>query len=235
MGADAAGAALASHLAQLGVDLTGLRQIPGARTAEYAAALEPDGALRLGLADMAIFDQFSPADAQAALARPCGWIFADCNLPAECLRLLAAPAAARPKLAVDAVSASKVARLPSSGVDLLLLNMQEAAALSGEAMAPAAAARALQARGFPRLVMTLGAAGALIADGQALRLMPAAPADVRDATGAGDALIAATLWRLIAGDDLATAAAVGMRAAALTLASFDSVRADLPQALAGEG
>jgi pseudouridine kinase len=66
----------------------------------------------------------------------------------------------------------------------------------------------------------------------------AAPAaDVVDVTGAGDALIAATLLRIVGGHALEDALRAGLHAAALTTEVGGSVRRDLSEALlqAAEG
>jgi pseudouridine kinase len=55
------------------------------------------------------------------------------------------------------------------------------------------------------------------------RIVPALPAEVVDVTGAGDAAVAGTLYGLLRGHDLATAARYGQAAAALTLACEQSV------------
>ena len=235
IGADAAGAALRDHLAELGVDAAGLRIHPGASSAEYAAVLDSCGDLAIGLAAMEIFDHFTIADASAALARQPRWIFADCNLPAPVLRhLIAACRASDQKLAVDAVSAPKVLRLPGdcAGLDLLFLNRDEAAALLGAHLPPPEAAATLRARGIANVVLTLGAGGLVVATAAGVERLPVVPARIADATGAGDASIGTILSRLLAGDALADAARAGAHAAALTIAWPGSVRPDLARALA---
>jgi pseudouridine kinase len=58
-------------------------------------------------------------------------------------------------------------------------------------------------------------------------MRPAAASSPLDSTGAGDALVAGTLAGLVAGRDLAEAAATGTVLAALTLESEHTVRPDL--------
>ena len=53
--------------------------------------------------------------------------------------------------------------------------------------------------------------------------IPVRPVDAVDVTGAGDALIAATLLRLCAGDELGAAVRFGVEAAARTVASLATV------------
>ena len=103
-----------------------------------------------------------------------------------------------------------------------------------ESCSPAELALALVGRGAAGVVVTLGAAGVVIADPQGVRSLPARPATVVDVTGAGDALVAGTLSGLVAGAVLADAVRIGIAAAAFTVAGPASVRADLQQLLSRE-
>jgi pseudouridine kinase len=239
-GDDDTGRALLADLRNLGVDTSATLLVPGRATAEYVAILEPDGRLRLGLADMSVLDLLTPAalDRAAAQLAAASWVFADCNLPAVTLAVLRTRRRGGGfRLAVDAVSTPKVARLGGdlAGIDLLFLNLDEARALTGRPTADAATAAAgLVAAGVGAVVLTLGAAGALVVDGDGgAATVAALPAHQVDATGAGDALIAATLAELADGPAVAVAeaAATGMVAAALTIESDASVRPDLGRAL----
>lgn len=244
IGDDAAGHALRAHLGRAGVDTRALAIRTRHRTAEYVAVLGPDGELALGLADMAILDTISPGDIERAATAldNAAWVFADCNLSAAVLQaLVARRAGAGFRLAVDAVSSPKAMRLqPILGsIDLLFLNVAEAAALLGTDpdRDPLALAALLQSRAGGAVVLTRGAGGLVTAaPGDATPIALAAlPATVRDVTGAGDALIAGTLSRLVGSADpsadlsanLGAACAIGMLAACLTIESGDSVRADL--------
>jgi ribokinase len=110
-----------------------------------------------------------------------------------------------------------------AGTGLLLPNVDEAAALSGEGD-PERAARALAGR-VPEVVVTLGAAGALWTDGASLCRVPAGPANgsgeggggsggVVDTTGAGDAFTAGFLAARCAGAAPEDALVAGCRLAA---------------------
>ena len=119
-----------------------------------------------------------------------------------------------------------------SGIGLLLLNLDEARAfLDHSDASPEAAAAALLERGAERIVLTLGDKGLVAADGAGIRRIGSLSAQIVDATGAGDALIAATLVGLMGGHDLHEAARLGTAAAALTVESGASVRPDLSLAL----
>ena len=97
------------------------------------------------------------------------------------------------------------------GVDLLLPNLDEALALTGQAD-PVAAARALSAHCGCRVALKLGAAGALLAEhGTLLGPVPAPAVVPLDSTGAGDAFAGGLLAALLAGGSLSAAAAAGCR------------------------
>jgi pseudouridine kinase len=231
VGDDEDGHALIRDLRRLGVDAARVAVASDRPTAGYVAVLGPDGDLVMGIADMAIFGHLTPAALERAwpALAAANWVFADCNLPPETLAdLLERRRGARFRLALDAVSVAKAARLPAdlAGIDLLFCNRDEAAAVLGAAStatAPEQLVAGLQARGAAAAVVTLGAAGLCFGDAGAPRRLPAVPARPVDVTGAGDALIAATLHRLLNGRDLDAALAAGAALAALTIATEASV------------
>jgi pseudouridine kinase len=235
-GDDDDGRALLRELERDGVDARGVRAVRGAATAQYVAVIDPRGALVLEIADMTIFARFGPDDlarAWPSMAQA-AWIVADTNLRPDVIEALAQRrSGAGYGLALDAVSVPKAASLPAQlgGVDVLFLNEAEAATyLAVHGTVPegsAARALAVRARGAGAVVLTRGAADVLVArDG--ITAIPAFPArTIVDVTGAGDALLAATIARLLAGDDLVAAVRSGARAAALTIETDATVRADL--------
>ncbi|WP_019548390.1 ribokinase [Streptomyces sulphureus] len=109
--------------------------------------------------------------------------------------------------------------------DPLVVNEHEARRLLGddapEGMdgGPEVWARALSARGPRSVVVTLGAEGALVWDGEAVTV-PSPEVAAVDTTGAGDAFTGALGWRLGLGDTLVEAVGYAVRvgAAAVTKA-----------------
>jgi len=247
VGDDAAGDAVAAGLHALGIDTRALFRHEGRPTASYTALLSPSGDLVVALADMGLYDAIDADAIDRALpvlaAYPL-W-FADANLSGPALARIAAARPGGGFLAADAVSVPKAGRLASllPRLDLLFLNRDEAAHLAGLGIegegGAERAARALLGRGAGAVVLSLGPDGALVADAAGLARVPAAPASVRDVTGAGDALIAGTLFGLARGRPLRAAVALGTAAAALALESEESVPATLDEARllarAGEG
>ena len=96
---------------------------------------------------------------------------------------------------------------------VLTPNGTEASQLSGEDD-PEAAARALTARTGAPVVVTVGAHGALLADGDALERIPAPAVEAVDTTGAGDAFNGALACALAGGAELADAVREAVEVAA---------------------
>jgi len=236
VGNDALGAALLDELRAAGVNVDLVKIVEGSSD-EYAAILER-GELALGAADMRAIESFSLRELDRCwetVARS-EWLFVDCNVSAEILRACVARASiARYKLAVGAVSEPKAQRLPPrlDPIDTLFINEGEACAYLGaeDSAPPEELAAALLERGARCVVLTGGGRGLICGDRASLRHVPANQVARVSATGAGDALVAGTLWRLIAGDSLHDAARTGAELAALTLQTDRSVRADLSPAL----
>jgi ribokinase len=110
-------------------------------------------------------------------------------------------------------------RMPTSlaGIHALILNEREAARLTGEPDAPSAAAR-LASLGTTAIV-TRGATGAIAVEPDRSPVaVPALPADVADATGAGDLFAAAYVWADLAGLPLEERIRLATAYASLSLA-----------------
>ena len=205
-----------------GVTLLGVRR-PGAAASTYAAVLDADGELRLGLAATDVVETLTAAEVDARLegrlaGRPGAWLV-DANLSASCLAELAERA--REPFAAMAVSPQKAPRLADLAhrVDCLFCNRREAVALTGtDVDAPLdALARALRERGWRRAVLTDGPAPLIVVepDGTTVLDVPVVPGDGPGVNGAGDALAGATLVHWLAGAPLAEAVArAGLPAAA---------------------
>jgi pseudouridine kinase len=229
VGREAFGAQLIAATAAAGVDAEGVMRAAGA-TGSYSAVLAANGELILGVAAMAILERLTPRRLAAERARLAGadLIVADSNLPLDTLDwLIDFAAEGGLRLALEAVSVPKggrLRRLLAAGRPLFALfcNRDEAAALTGRPELQAAAHR-LHERGVRHVGIGLGRRGMFVSDGARQRVVPALPARVVDVTGAGDGAVAGTLYGLLCGHDLATAAGYGQAAAALTLASDQSV------------
>jgi sugar/nucleoside kinase (ribokinase family) len=204
VGDDAAGRAALDALAAEGVEL---RVAADAErpTGTCVVLVEPGGE-RSMLPDRGANSALAPAPLPdgAAHLHVAGYALLDRGARPAALAAIAEARAERVPVSVDPASAAPIAAVGArnflgwmEGVDLLLPNALEAAALTGLAD-PAAAARALA--GHAReVVVTLGAKGALWSDGRTVLHAPATAADALDSTGAGDAFTAGHLAARLAG------------------------------------
>jgi pseudouridine kinase len=231
VGDDESGRAITRHLAGDGVDVSAMSLSAQRPTAEYVAILEPGNDLALGIADMAIFDELTPDRIAPALAGlgDADWVLFDCNLPQPTIEWLVAERGRQSfRIACDTVSTIKATKLVNAlpGIDLVFTNSDEARAIKVshlESGDDAAHAERLYATGAKVIVLTQGAAGLIICDGDGVRHQRALPAKPVDVTGAGDALVAGTLNALHRGASIDDAARDGVLLATLTIESPFSV------------
>ncbi|TAG25638.1 MAG: pseudouridine-5-phosphate glycosidase [Burkholderiales bacterium] len=230
VGRDAAAEAVLAPLRALGVDTRACLVAESGNTGSYTAVLDAQGQLVMGMADMALTEMLTP-DLLAPLLSaqsPKLWM-ADMNLPASSLAWLAQRTLGA-RLVMLAVSEPKMDRLPSDlrGVDTLVLNRGELAAIGFSENDMGSAFAKLHAAGLQRLVVTLGEQGvACVEVGEVTHIKPELPANlqVADVSGAGDAFCAglcASYLRYPA-DALAQHAKRAMRLALLTVQSAQTV------------
>ncbi len=225
VGNDGHGRQVMEHAAETGIDASLFTVSTARRTASYTAILENTGELVIGLADMDIYDELTPALLEPALPRLREhklW-FVESNVPGATIAWLLEQAGPIP-VAADAISIAKSRRLAPllSRLHLLFCNLSQAVIIAGmdDPRPPLPeAARALRAAGARSGVVSAGARGIAVWSENDLQAFPALPARTRDVTGAGDALVAGTLFGLSAGRPLAEAARLGLAAAAITVES----------------
>jgi ribokinase len=195
VGDDLFGRATLDNFASFGIDTTHVKVVPDAPTGVAPIFVEPDGQNRIIVVKGAN-DRLTPADVDAAAAalRNVDVIILQFEIPlptiyhairfarAQSIRCIVNPAPA---------IAAELAEL--TGADLFIPNESEAEQLTGQPVRSdadaAACATALLARGFRRVVITLGARGSLVADATGHTHVPAFPVTSIDTTGAGDAFI----------------------------------------------
>jgi pseudouridine kinase len=224
-------------------------------TGSYTAVLDADGELLLAVADMTATDDLRPEHLQSAreLIAHAALLVLDGNLPAPTTaHLLDLAGSADLRVILDPVSVPKAARLapllsPERPLFALTPNRDELRALTGEDAAGedsdsalARTALRLHDRGVRHVWIRLGPSGSLLSTrgpgerAAAVHQLAADPAEVQDVTGAGDAMLAAFAYALLAGHPPLEAARHGHAAAALTLASTHTVRPDLTERLLAE-
>lgn len=223
------GANQAAALARLGVS-TALASAVGD---------DPDGALSLTALDGVDVTAVRTVDAPTGLAfitveengentivvvsganryvqppRSCRALVVQLEIPMD---VVAASVAAADGLVV--LNAAPATTLPADllgGVDVLVVNESEALVVADRATVTEALT-ALVPRVRGGVVVTLGAAGCLVATGSDRVAVPSPSVTAVDSVGAGDAFVAALTWQLLVGATLVDAAAVACTAGALSV------------------
>jgi ribokinase len=195
VGKDLFGEATVRNFNSFGVDTTHVKIVEGAPTGVAPIFVEPGGQNRIIVVKGAN-DRLMPADVDAAAAElsrvhtiimqfevPLATIYHTVRFArAHNIRCIVNPAPAVPASLGDLV-----------GADYFIPNETEAELITGLPVQTieqaAACAVSLLEKGFRRVVITLGARGALLADATGHVHIPPFPVTAVDTTGAGDAFI----------------------------------------------
>jgi len=238
MGDDAAANWLNALAETRGIELHAYRD-PGNPTATYTALIEPDGSLLTALADMSVYDGFDFdhfEDVTDTLSAG-DWFCVDANIPETQISAVLSKVPA--KKVGFTVSKAKAPRLKSSlsELDILFTNRVELGALSGQDNEQDtdidAAMDWISREGPDHVVVSNGSkAVTVLAEGKRHHVPVSALTQVRDVTGAGDALAAGTLFKLIAGVSFIDAVEFGIRAAQKTIETQGPYRPTLASDLA---
>lgn len=220
---------LAASCGELGIDISQSPVIPGGRTSTYLFINDERGDMALAVSDMEIYRHLTPqALAQRhKLLDASQVVVIDTNIPAESIAWLAENCAA--PLFADPVSTAKAVKLkPVLGkLHTLKPNRLEAELLSGVPITGEAslnkAADALLETGLRRVFISLGAEGVFAADHSGRVQLPCLPAELVNATGCGDAFMAAIAWAYLRGTDLADTARAGLAASSIAMESRETI------------
>ncbi len=195
VGNDLFGQATVRNFGTFGVDTTHVKIVDGVPTGVAPIFVEPGGQNRIIVVKGAN-EKLTPADVDAAAAdlRTVSSIILQFEIPLETvyhtirfarshnIRCIVNPAPAVPASLTELV-----------GADYFIPNETEAELITGLPVQTteqaAACAQALLDKGFPRVVITLGARGALLADSTGHTYIPPFQVTAVDTTGAGDAFI----------------------------------------------
>ena len=224
--------------AELGIDIQDALKLPGGNSSVYLFLSNERGDMELAVSDMEICERIDAAylKEKQAILDSAKLIVADTNIPEEALVFLAEHTQA--PLFVDPVSVTKSEKLSRilGRIHTLKPNIVEAENLSGvsihdEASVKEAAQRLLET-GLKRVFISLGAKGVFAAENGNNFYCPKIPADIRNATGAGDSFMAALVYACLHGMNLEETARFASTAAAMTIESIDTVNASLsPEAI----
>ena len=238
-GDDEFGARLRAGLAAEGVGVTGLRAVPGVASGLALITVDPAGENSIAVAAGAN-GLAGGAEVAAAFAQPCDVLVLSAEIPAGVLG-----AALRRARAAGVATVLNLAPVPEGAAgllaerpDWLVVNAQEAAALAGRppdarpadevALGRDGAAALAAGLGGGQVVVTLGAAGAVLAGPSGTAAVPGFRVTAVDTVGAGDAFVGALAVALASGLDPA-AAVTAACAAGAAAATRRGAQAALPR------
>lgn len=214
---------------ELGIDISHALQISGGSTPTYLFLNDTDGDMALALSDMEICERITPAYLASNLnvLNNAQLIVADTNLPEQSLAYLAEHCTV--PIFVDPVSTAKAVKIkPILGkLHTLKPNRMEAELLSGVKITNdeslREAAQRLLDTGLRRVFISLGTDGVFAADHNEMILQPCYPAQMKNATGAGDAFMAALAWAYLEGTDLQGSACAAAAAASIAVEGSETI------------
>ena len=228
-GDDMSAQKLAASCGELGIDISHSLQIPGETTSTYLFIAGPDGDMELAVSDMDIYRHVTPAflASRSSLLGSAQLIVLDTNIPADSIAWLADNC--KVPLFADPVSTAKAEKLrPVLGkLHTLKPNRIEAELLSGVAITDEEsmnrAADVLLGTGLRRVFISLGGDGVFAADHNRRCHLPCGPVHMVNATGCGDAFMAAIAWAYLEGTDLEGTARAGMAASSIAMESEETI------------
>jgi len=195
IGDDLFGQATAQNFELAGIDTSHVRVVRGVPTGVAPIFVDASGQNRI-IVIKGANDLLAPADVDAAAAALGA---ADCivlqfEVPLDTVVHAARIARERGiRTIINPAPAIKIDLRKLAGTDYFVPNETEAEALTGFELRTetdlSTCARVLLDQGFGRVILTLGARGALLAGGDAMDLVRGFRVDTRDTTGAGDAFI----------------------------------------------
>lgn len=234
VGNDEPGRYVLQETSARGVDTGLVQKSLSEPTGSCTMAIQPDGGLFASFAAMDICERMNRDFIHNRWLQIAGSsvVFADTNLPEDSLSyLITGCRESGLTLVLDAVSTSKAKKLPLNlnGVDMLFCNADEGRALLGDSMTADAQemAQALCRRGAASTVVTDGARGIYFAREDRCMFLAPSPGEVVDTSGAGDALVAGTLYGRLMNYDSPTSLRIGLNAAGMTIGCEDTHHPEL--------
>ena len=233
VGGDSRASQVEQSCRDLGIDLSHALHVPDGRTSTYVFVGDSDGDMAIAVSDMEICKKLTPDyfASQLDLLNGATAVVVDANLPRESIAYLTEHCTV--PVFIDPVSTVKAEKLHGllGRVHTLKPNRIEAELLSGVKITDDAslhkAAKALLAQGLQRVFISLGGDGVLAAQKDEMQLVPICKAEMRNATGAGDAMMAALVWSFLSGQSLTESAASGTAAAAIAVESEETINPNM--------
>lgn len=193
VGGDLLGTEAMANLRAQGVDTSAVRVVPDAPTGTALILLEPSGENRIIVVKGAN-DRLSPADIDAAADQiaAADMVLVQFEIPLQTVyHTVRLAKTHRVACLVNPAPALAADLTALASADYLILNETEAETMAGlgPGTDPQQCIDALLARGVRRVVLTVGAKGAVLASREQRVHLPGFPVSAVDTTGAGDAFI----------------------------------------------
>lgn len=228
-GDDSIALSLRDDCRRVGMTVDPILEVAGARSNYFICVNDHNGEMQAGAADMELMSHLTTEMVETYIdsINASDAVVTDCNLSEDVLRYLAERCAV--PLYVDATSAAKAMKIKAmldvsrSMPIIVKVNQLEAVALSGIKGDVEAMARWFVEKGVTRIYITMGARGVYCHDGSQSHAEPSQAVTVVNATGSGDAFMAAVVHAELSGATMQEVCSMGVKAAALALQSKNAV------------
>ncbi|MBQ3323661.1 MAG: carbohydrate kinase family protein [Muribaculaceae bacterium] len=228
-GDDSIALSLRDDCRRVGMTVDPILEVAGARSNYFICVNDHNGEMQAGAADMELMSHLTTEMVETYIdsINASDAVVTDCNLSEDVLRYLVERCTV--PFYVDATSAAKAMKIKAildvsrSAPIIVKVNQLEAVALSGIKGDVEAMARWFVEKGVTRIYITMGARGVYCHDGSQSHVEPSQAVMVVNATGAGDAFMAAVVHAELSGATMQEVCSMGVKAAALALQSKNAV------------
>ena len=214
----------------IGLDMSESLVLKGETTSTYLSILDETHDMAVAIAHMDSIQRMTPdfIKAKRTLIDHAQLILCDTNLPYDVLQTLVTSFRKTP-IFLDTVSTAKAAKVKDliGKFHTIKPNKLEAEILSGITINSDddlnKAAKILHDQGVKRIFISLGAEGVFVSDEGKSAKYKASPVKMVNATGAGDAFMAALAAAHLQGKSTKEASYMAMAAAAIALSHVDTI------------
>lgn len=233
LGGDFYAQKIVSTCGEMGIDISRSLRVADAITSTYLFISGPDGDMKLAISDMDIYSHLTPAflASKLSLFNNAKLLVVDTNIPAESIAWLVEHVEV--PVFADPVSTAKAEKLrPVLGkLHTIKPNRIEAELLSGVSITDERslrrAANVLLKTGLRQVFISLGAGGVFAANQDRGLHLPSIPGPMVNATGCGDAFMAALAWAYMEGMDLEHSAYAGLAASSVALEGSETINPEM--------
>ena len=233
LGGDFYAQKIVSTCGEMGIDISRSLRVADAITSTYLFISGSDGDMKLAISDMDIYSHLTPAflASKLSLFNNAKLLVVDTNIPAESIAWLVEHVEV--PVFADPVSTAKAEKLrPVLGkLHTIKPNRIEAELLSGVSITDERslrrAANVLLKTGLQQVFISLGAGGVFAANQDRGLHLPSIPGPMVNATGCGDAFMAALAWAYMEGMDLEQSAYAGLAASSIALEGSETINPEM--------